>query len=358
MLIHWGNEAGDDLPLETADAQTLVSEILRARRMGKHLIVIEPQVLRILKELPLSAMDLSLVERLRDEFTQTGRAIKTIRPAINIVNTWEDQIHLDAGIVNVPLRVLLSSSILEAPILVLENQKRDGFLYGLALDSKRKHPITYNTSHGGGGDTPDVFEKEMAAKKVTVCAVDSDKYTPHTKKNEKLSAIITRKRRVNWPLGFPISPNCREIENLIPPEVVFKLQSAASHPNIQQIKNICGSESPVPAEIFWNFFDIKKGVVHGKARKLSGAEATWLSEKLQIAGITIPLEATPEMGDDPDEYVHLNGFGEKVVDQVMRSRDLTHEVSKSLSGERWDATFKESIEEMLAIFSSLEPIST
>lgn len=240
----------------------------------------------------------------------------------------------------------------------MENEKRDGFLYSFALKVLARYPLAFEIIHGGGADISDVFQAQVMKNSIVVCAVDSDKYTPKVKSNEKLNAIVTIKNRLAWPLCFALSPNCREIENIIPPHILFQLPSGKCNNDNKILELILKNEVCIPSDAFWNYFDIKKGVVHGKIRKLDQESLLWLRTKFRGSGIEIFDVPSQEMGDIPDDYKYIGGYGERVVDQMLRETSLHRSLAEDLRTERCGAAFGDVFSKLEAIFSSTEEIVT
>lgn len=143
---------------------------------------------------------------------------------------------------------------------------------------------------------------------------------------------------------------------MLPPAVIFKLPSARANASTSKIDEIIEKQNGEYEQCFWNYFDIKEGVSHGKVSKLCGDEHKWVSEKLSLAGISLLPGDSPDLGEGGNKYKYLDGFGDRVVDQIKRDKSLHNELVAYMKHPRWQLAFLDVIKSLCLIFSSSYPM--
>lgn len=345
MIIVW---RWDDSLQDLRDDPRLisaVSELLRSHRLGNHLLVAERRLCQFLVELPLIERDQSLLRRLSTEYTQTGRSSESVSRYIKIVSSFEGEMSQLGSEILMPLGCVESTMIVDKPVLLVENLKRDGGIYKVLLKAVTPFRVEIDLRHGGGGDILDVFSHLADENRIVVAVVDSDRATPRTAANPKLSRLTTIRNRKDSPLVHAFSPPCRELENIIPVEVLTNIQSAEGNAANQFLSTVADREDCSIEDKLHYYFDIKNGILHGKIASLRAEEKEWILGKMILGGIDF-IE-----GQDKD-WTYVVGYGDRVVDQILRSDKLLKLLSGELQSATWKALFESFFSDLSSFFVS------
>src|SRR5713226_320841 len=247
-----------------------------------------------------------MLERIAHEYTQRANLVRKAPRYIRVANRSTEPAP-DGRSISVTFDDLTSSRILERSVLLVENIKRDGLLYGELIKAHydlHDCPVpAYEAMHGGGADLATVFVEQIRRKRIVCGIVDSDRYSPDSGSASKLEALRRLADQLAWPFAFAISPPCREAENCIPMELMMSLQCGKSNTANHQYLKIADHEKQQQHDCkrsFWLFVDLKQGLSEKTVHKLTDArDKAWVTEKLGILG----LELTT---------VSIHGFGDKV----------------------------------------------
>jgi hypothetical protein len=332
MLFHL--EFRRELTELSADAlSNPISALINAHRSGTHFVVIDRQTAKWLGEnVDLSRRDLAMLDRIAQEFTQAGSLRN--RAGVYVRLSADPTSHLDrqGNAITIALQRLTACRILERTVLLLENAENDGNLYEFLLrnhcDLHGISHIEFDRSHGGGADLSREFVRLMRARRIVYATIDSDADSPYSP-NSKLQALAREAAQERWPLGFSMSPPCREAENLVPMEIVMGLQSGFRNPTNQimlEVERLERGAGERPEHYYWLFFDLKLGLTSQRFRELSPNDGPWVLAKLQLA------KCDPNAQD-------VGGYGERVVPQLFAANRMQSDLRNKTRQHDWRDVF-------------------
>jgi hypothetical protein len=245
--------------------------------------------------------------------------------------------------VTIALIRLSNYRILEKSMLLLENVDSDGDFYAFILDNHSAFyscdHLSFECYHGEGYDLPKVLTRLIQDGRIVFAVVDSDRYAPCSKEL-KVAQLSKISDELNWSLSFSSTPACREIENMIPMNIVLKLPSAVGNSANKIHLAIEEAESALALsdhELFWLYCDLKEGLHPDKLSKLAVDEREWICTKLNFAGI------------DPKERA-ISGYGEKVVKQLFADGRLLGELRDLTRHRSWRNVFSSFFEDLAWVF--------
>jgi hypothetical protein len=317
--------------------------LLRAHRLGDHVVVISRELCRhLLNVADVSKSDRAMLERLAHEHTQKA---DLVRKAPQYIHVCPIPIVSDGRSIPITFEQLVSTRILDRAILLVENIRRDGLLYGELINAHydlHHCPFpSYEAMHGGGADIGAVFVEQIRRQRIVCGIVDTDRSSPDSTSMTKLDALGRIARQMNWPLAFAATPPCREAENCLPIDLMMSLQSGKTNPSNSHYLKIADHEASEGYDIsrsFWLFVDLKEGLNKESINKLTDPkDREWLSEKLTTIGIDIELET-------------LSGFGSKVFDQLATHNQHIAELRRTTRCTAWREIFSEFLDFLLWIF--------
>jgi hypothetical protein len=196
--------------------------------------------------------------------------------------------------------------------------------------------VCYELRHGGGDNLPKVFEHEINERKIVCGIVDSDKRYPLAT-NAKLTALLSIVQALAWPLGFALSPPCREAENVIPFGLVMSLPSGyknSTNALLLQINRAEAMSRQAIQDYYWFFFDLKEGLNAEKFRKYSEEERRWIEAKLSLGGVN-PYDQ------------NLSGYGDKVIRQLREENRFLSELKRLTRQTSWRQMFSPFIDDLV-----------
>lgn len=346
MLVRWEwDESLQDI-LEDERLPETVSEVLRAHRLGHHLVVMERKVALALGALGLARADIALLKRLASEFTQTGGLHQRSDAYLSIQNSFHEAIRQNGARVEVSLGTIRGSRLMDPTLLVVENVATDGWLLEQVLSvvatRTRLGAFKIETVHGGGDDIANVVDALLSQKRASVVIVDSDKNTPLSPPTPKIGRLERSFQRHNWVVGRVDSPPCRELENLIPRDVLVALPSGvacgANHV-LLQISDAEERSSIAPLERLDVYFDLKLGISADNLQNLPTAERSWFESKFDLIGL------------DKEDF-SIPGYGERIVNQIKAEGRHISDFRSSLSQREWAVKFLGFFSEILWYFIS------
>lgn len=344
MLIHLSCTISE---LETCVVESrdeALRGMLRAHRLGDHVVVISRELCRRLIELAdLSNSDRAVLERIAHEHTQRA---DLVRKAPRYLHVSPSAVTSNGRSIPITFEQLVSGRILDRAILLVENIRRDGLLYGELIKSHHdlhSCPIpSYEPMHGGGADLGAVFVEQIRRERIVCGIVDTDRCSPDSSSAPKLEALRRISEQMNWPLAFSISPPCREAENCLPIEFMMSLQSGTTNPANHHFIKIADHEVSQDHDCkrsFWLFVDLKEGLSKETFGKLSNPkDRDWIEEKLAIIGFDLEKDS-------------LSGFGSKVFDQIAARSHHLADLRRTTRCNAWRDIFFEFIDYLLWIFA-------
>ena len=343
MLIH----LAFDIPSFKGTSATLlrasVRELLRAHRMGHHLLVIgraEAEWLRI--NLALDSAEKALLSELALEFTQTADLLRRAPRMIVVVPHHLEQQSQSNGVYRLSLQDAAKPYFLDRVAVIVEDIQSDGGLYSLILQALRfaskANPINWELFHGAGDRLSAVFEAKIAERRVACAIIDTDYDAPRTQAPAKAQQLRAIAQGLKWPHFTVTVLPCREAENLIPLDVVVLLPSAVERQetvNILQSIEALEDRKELPAsDRFWLHFDIKQGMNATRVKKLNAEDRAWIEARLDMAGLDLSKAS-------------ILGFGERVITQLLESNQACAEIRNAVSTKRWRESFAASFSELM-----------
>jgi hypothetical protein len=242
-------------------------------------------------------------------------------------------------------------NLLERPILLSENIEADGHVYEFLLnnhcDLHECSRLAFELQHGGGADLPSVFEALIHDGRIVCTISDTDKNCPAAI-NSKLAQLTRIRENSGWPLCFAVSPPCREVENLVPLELVMALPSGKRNPTnaIQlTIRQQEANQGHPRNEQYWHFFDLKEGLLTAKFARLDAMEKSLVRNRLQLARV------------DPESQ-NVVGYGDRVIRQIFGENQYMSELRKLTRDGSWRDVFCSFIEEFIWVFLSTTKVVT
>jgi hypothetical protein len=344
MLIHLDCTIGE---LETCPAELrdeAVRGLLRAHRLGDHVVVISRELCRRLIEIAdLSNSDRAILQRIAHDYTQRA---DLVRKAPRYILASPNPIKSSGRSIPVTFDHLISTRILERAVLLVENIRRDGLLYGELINAHHDlHdcPIpSYEAMHGGGADLGAVFVEQIQRERIVCGIVDTDRCSPDSSSAPKLEALRRISEQMNWPLAFAISPPCREAENCLPMDLMMSLQSGTTNASNHLYIKIADHEASQKEDCkraFWLFVDLKEGFSKETIGKLTNPkDRDWVAEKLQAMGLDIEKQS-------------VAGFGSKVFDQLAAHSIHLADLRRATRCNAWRDIFFEFVDYLLWIFA-------
>jgi hypothetical protein len=326
-----------------------VGELVRARRTGHHIVSMGRNSAKWLKDnLDLSKRDMATLDQLAYEFTQVGALARRASVYIRLIANHLGDLKVDGNAINVSIDRLHIYRLFDRPILLVENLQWDGQLYKFLLDNHGdKHScsrIAYDLQHGGGTEFPNVFKHHAALRHVICGVVDSDKDYP-SGTNPSLEKLFAIRTDEGWPLCFPASPPCRELENCIPMELVIGLPTLKTHKTNAIVVKVDASEIAGSSDQFWLYFDIKEGLSIQRFTALDDKARDWLRAKLAAAGI------------DPEKQ-DIEGYGSKVPSQIFDGNKHQSELRRLTRQAKWCSVFDDFIKQIIWVFAASSPTGT
>lgn len=333
MLIHWEWDENSEALLASQNLAPIVSDILRARRMGTHLIVIDRRLSTRLQQLDLSQSDRAILNRLGHEFTQTGSLHRFSPNYIRVSNSANATASRLGAAFIVPLTYLRDTRLLDFPVLLVENLDSDGWLLSMCMkvsaECFRRGPLSFDLAHGGGDDIHKVLSHLIRAGRAVHAVVDSDRNSPHPTtigKMKRLERVIGASNSI---LARASALPCREAENLIPSRIVVQTPAALG----KQLNTIAievedaETASGTPHhDRYWSYVDLKNGLNPAKFLAMTEDEQEWITSKLLLAG----EDATAS---------DFDGYGNTLVPQIRDNGSLAGQLRAALKGSEWREAF-------------------
>jgi hypothetical protein len=351
MLIHLNSTVNELDACATEQRDEALCGLVRAHRLGDHVVVISRELSRHLLDVAdLSRSEKAMLERIAHEYTQRA---DLVRKAPRYIHVAPNPRRVDERSILVNFEQLITTRILDRAILLVENIRRDGMLYGELIKAHydlHDCPVpAYEAMHGGGADLATVFIEQIRRKRIVCGIVDTDRYSPDSSSAPKLEALKRARDQMNWSLAFAISPPCREAENCLPMDLMMSLQSGKTNPTNHHYLKAASHETSHGHDCrrsFWLFVDLKEGLSKETLGKLTDPkDRAWVSEKLTTLGIDVENES-------------LSGFGSKVFDQIAANNQHLAELRRATRCNSWREIFFEFIDYLLWIFAGGRRIVT
>jgi hypothetical protein len=343
MLFRFDCEPAELLSCNTQSLEIAISELLAAHRCGYHLVVMNIRVSEWFKKnVVLNSSDAALVHQIGKQYAQFGEIHHIASAFVSIVA--KGALMREGRKIVVPIEKISQTNLTERSVLLAENSKRDGELYrfisrAVARDCRVPN-IDMELQHGGGADLPNVFVERMNDSRIVLAVVDSDKDSPFCNKKGMLAKLETAWRNNGfWVGGFFVMTPCRELENVIPMNVIL-LEGSICDNGFKKI--LFDIEEAERAKLdfkyatrLWLFVDLKNGLTSPSEMRFSNEHSkSWYVAKLRRFCEVIPV----------------SGFGDHLIDVVLAKK--TVEMREELKRRDWKDHFLPFFKEMCWVFCS------
>jgi hypothetical protein len=297
--------------IDSARLYNAIAELLRAHRLGHHLLVVNRSVSRwLLANLSLPAADAAILTKVASEFAQTGGVREAASVYVSICAIPSPS-RRRGNAIEVTIDDMSDPYIFDRTALIVENSSNDGMIYDIIIEAVGRHlgvaHLNFERVHGGGESMVAVLGEKIADRRVIALVADSDRQMPtqpHGRKVGKFSKIASD---ANWPLASIVETPGREVENLVPFDVIRSLDCAAQRgAEVDVLFKIAQEELRLgvpPSERLLAFIDLKEGV---DLAKLSAPqrheELAWLAGKFDL------LHVGP----------NIRGFGHNILSSLLK----------------------------------------
>lgn len=346
MIIQIAYEIDQLQGMDRSNLSRDLSEILRAHRLGHHLVIIKRMVVDWLSEqIELAAPLQATLLQIGRDYTQTADLIRRAHVVLRLKPTTQNAPQRDGKFIDISIAQASRPYTLDRTMIVFEDMHTDGKIYHAILNGARNLAgaplLNWEASHGGGERTITVAEEKANERRIVCVVIDTDRDAPSERPVPKIERVERIATETSWPLLFGMHPSCREVENLVPYEIVSQLASATPvSSTLKALDKIRHHESrsKCPAhDAFWLYFDLKEGFKEEIFEKLKDPEAlAWLSRKVAV------LQGKRGIGDH-------RGFGKNVIDQVLSDEKSMRELIRHLGADSWWGAFGSYISKLMWI---------
>jgi hypothetical protein len=349
MIINFNPTDDDFRRIDQGLLDRSVSELLRAHRLGHHLIVISRNVaLNLRGALNLSRADDATLARLAQEYTQTADLVRRAAVYLDVDFSGDFLFKVRKNCVAISLEQVAQPYILDRSVIVVEDDVTDGAIYDYFLRSLRyKAGVpagTWELIHGGGERALFVAASKVRDRRVVCVIVDSDSDSPP---RQELAKVVKMRSMVDdqgWPLCWVMPTPCREIENLIPLDLVAELDSAVGRPDaIAAMRRVGEHEEAQKLEAesrYWLYFDVKNGVDSRRLSRMSCEDRSWVEQKLMILDVDL-------------SNFEIKGFGDRVIALVVNSNEWLSSLRDHAHRSQWWGVFGEFL--VMAMWVTVAP---
>jgi len=230
-------------------------------------------------------------------------------------------------------RTFLRGNYTDEPVLLVENTANDGeFITQVLNIVKRSHParhFAFALRHGGGSTIVDCFKEELRSQRITVCIVDSDKFSPHNFPSATLRALDGAANQNSYVGGVFPTP-CKEIENFIPLDLIERHRLCPTYPDFDTLKSLIQRQDTGGAaqNACWLYFDLKVGL-SGTAVLAKGLHAdieAWVRQQFTVDNSRL-------------EDTVIAGFGPNILRSFLNSNPAINDYKNFTRTSIWNAVF-------------------
>lgn len=322
-----------------------VSELLRAHRLGYHLLVASRDVCAfLLSQLALSGPERATLGRIREQFTQTADLVRRSAWYISIRFHPANTILVAGSRIEISLDQVRRPQLLDRPAVVVEDTVSDGGFYDFVFHNLRDiegvPPLSFEIFHGGGERSIAVLRSRIRDRRIACVVADKDVDSPLSRVPNKIRQMQVVGIEEGWPLSFVCFPPAKEIENLVPLDVLALLACAVERQNeIETLRRIEEYEirgGVNRAEAFWHFFDVKRGLDAERLGRMTAEDRAWVEARMTSAAL------------QPERRTMV-GFGEQVIAQVLASNLACAKLRTSIRHPDWWNVFQDFVRDVIWI---------
>ncbi|GJE53682.1 hypothetical protein [Methylobacterium thuringiense] len=337
MIIHLDIDLSS-LDPDSATFQDTLSELIRSHRRGNHLLIIRRQLVNDLLGLGiLGAADRAMLTQIASDYAQSGDLLRSSEKYVRVVSQIDENIRETGRAIEINFSSIARKNLLDKSVLLVEDTVSDGAFYTWVInnivDVYNIPKVSFTVQHGGGERTAAVLKKEIEDGRIICTIVDTDKYAPServAKKTDQLNKII---KDENWPFAKVFSFFCREVENMVPVEVIRFLPCSVERKFelsiLLNLQTNIESKNIIPR--LWHYLDIKNGIDHQQLSDIKDeSDKSWLVQKIKDAGLN-------------DQSFEVRGFGTHVIPQLMSDNAALNELRSIIRSSPWTCFFGEAI---------------
>ena len=349
MLIRFDFRTDDFQQANRDVLSDVIRRVLLAHRSGHHLAVLTREQGRWIGEnLVLDGYDGAALKRVIAEYPQTGDLLRRATKLLSISPHPLTAPQYEGNEIRVALDKVSRRYLLDRVALLVEDIASDGKFYSIALKAiaakRRMPPVTWETKHGGGGRIREALSQVIEEERIACAIVDRDHSFPIEAVSKNVRHLTREVKRQGWPFVVIATPQCREVDNLIPLAVLRELMSVRGHPQIvsylerlEAAENTNGHDTST-AFILW--VDLKNGIVEEKLDN-DGCRP-WYEAKLALAGLSC-------------SKVHWPGLGNSLISQALGVPRLHGEIYAAMRSKRFDCVFGADFDDLLWCCASRAP---
>ena len=165
MIIHIGLSIAELGRLAGPRLGERVGELLRAHRLGNHLVIFDRIVARWIEEnIELSPPLHATLTRIAHDYTQTGDLIRRCSDYIKVVADADGVVRRVGKAIEMSFDQLALPYVLDRTALVVEDLESDGKLFDFICHNLRDRvgapPLAWEIVHGGGERTASVARQK------------------------------------------------------------------------------------------------------------------------------------------------------------------------------------------------------
>lgn len=349
-----------------AECETIFSALVSADREGRHFFVSSRAVCDwALENLTLSSFVASHLRMIREEFA-VRRNLQRIALVHVTVRLGDAPVTFDGNAAfSIGHKALLRGQYLSSQAaFVVEDLMTDARLYSHMLSEARRvssvPSFSFETVHGGGARTREVFDAEIEKRKVVVCVVDRDSSHPMGSKSALANAVMRIQRRRNSRDGGGgvafIGMGCltvgRELENYIPYHLYKIMYQNRNYPHFDRLDNVVSQDwSSSNGNLLWEYFDVKDGLRGEHLLELlevgsiSREGVEWICSRLGCDAVAIGGE-------------EIKGFGERIVEAFFGSNESLARFHQFVRSKYWRCMYGEFFDLLLWYFAAPQLVRT
>lgn len=314
-----------------AELDEFISELARASRRGHHYVIFDRAAAQwCLHNVYLSRPDSAELSR---SLTQQSERLAYYRNASVKMEVAVGTIALetdDGNVFRIGHRSLLASNFLDRSELLVENSGLDGEFYRHVLNAVRKHlrtpELNYAVSMGGGSAIVGVFDEKIIDRKQVSVLVDSDKKHPAHPSSAVTCALRKTADRQCF-LGCIVELPCRDVENMIPLEVIDDNSLCPMFPagDMGFLKGLRSDDMGDPCDPL-RYFDMKIGVRKDLVETMPGGDCrNWVESTF-----------VDTLGGEIREVA---GFGDALLKVFLESGPAVRDFHSTMKTDAWMAAY-------------------
>lgn len=283
--------------LESADRSLLAAkftEIVRAHRLGYHLIVINREICDwIFKNVYLTADNVAVLHRISTGYTQVGALPRKARIKVQITRLQGSIQNIDDATIDIPLHFDQLEDLLSKPLFIVEDIVNDGNMYKFIFDVIGQKVVrgrySFDIANGGGERTLDTTIEMSKSNRMIVTFFDSDRRSP-VSPNTKLERFEAATVDLSNPFVQFFQTPCRELENLIHPNAIRLARDFQSAARNFPFWRSLSADSDLDDSVYevWRWIDLKNGICTVDIVSLvNTAERQWIAKQLIRHGVNV-----------------------------------------------------------------------